>query len=151
MADRHHSTPDEPVQRGLRSFIVYDDVPPRMTAFPITDDLNEPHLHTGDWVIVDPSDTEPSHGEIFIVEWKTAPGRPRPMQVSWMRRMACWAAAYASPTMMVERAGSTTLTAVHIGDFGYGTEYMRDVIKGRVIGILEAHVQEPLRSGQGAA
>jgi hypothetical protein len=32
-----------------------------------------------------------------------------------------------------------------IGDFGYRNEYMREVIKGRVVGILEPAKAEPER------
>ena len=65
-----------PQQPGLRSFIVYDALPAGHAAYPVMDNRNEPHLHVGDIVVVDPNDTMPSDGELFLMEWKSAPGRP---------------------------------------------------------------------------
>jgi hypothetical protein len=38
---------------------------------PITDDDSAPHLRVGEFAVVDTSDTDPQHGEVYMVRWSS--------------------------------------------------------------------------------
>ncbi len=137
------STPPQP---GLRPFIIYDTLPDGMATHFVTDGRNEPMLRSGEVLVIDPSDCDPMHGELFAVQWKSGK-LPSVELTTWLDRKDCWAIGGIQPAFVAERAGATAIPACYVGDYGYRTEYMREVILGRVIGILEPSFSEPLRIG----
>ena len=60
---------DLPPQPGLRSFIVYDDVPEGCFAFQTGEESVAPHIYDSEYAIVSPTDTDPVHGELFLIQW----------------------------------------------------------------------------------
>jgi hypothetical protein len=64
----------------IRALTMYDHVPGGCILQPVTDDDNAPHLCAGEFAIVDTTDTEPQHGEVYLVRFHR-PGRwPNPFE-----------------------------------------------------------------------
>lgn len=56
------------MQEGLRSYIVYDQLPIGCAAFQIVEDSCEPHVQKKyEWVAVDTEDPEQMTGELFLI------------------------------------------------------------------------------------
>src|ERR1700719_3914213 len=58
-------TPSTP--QPLRALTLFDHVPEGCILQPVTDDDSAPHLRVGEFAIVDTTDTEPQHGEVYLV------------------------------------------------------------------------------------
>ncbi len=64
----------------IRALTMYDHVPGDCILHPVTDDDSAPHLRAGEFAIVDTTDTEPQHGEVYLVRFHR-PGRwPNPVE-----------------------------------------------------------------------
>jgi hypothetical protein len=37
--------------------------------FPVMDDRSDPHLRRGEIAVVDTTDRDPQHGEVYVIEW----------------------------------------------------------------------------------
>ncbi|QHD65757.1 hypothetical protein GS397_00840 [Sphingobium yanoikuyae] len=61
----------DPQQPGLRSYIVYDEPPAGCIVFENVRASVGCHVHTGEYVVIDPSDSDPMHGELFLIQWST--------------------------------------------------------------------------------
>jgi hypothetical protein len=48
---------------------MFDHVPGGCILQPVTDDDSAPHLRAGEFAIVDTTDTEPQHGEVYLVQF----------------------------------------------------------------------------------
>jgi hypothetical protein len=48
---------------------MYDHVPAGCILQPVTDDDSAPHLRAGEFAIVDTTDAEPQHGEVYVVRF----------------------------------------------------------------------------------
>jgi hypothetical protein len=48
---------------------MYDHIPAGCILQPVTDDDSAPHLRAGEFAIVDATDTEPQHGEVYLVRF----------------------------------------------------------------------------------
>lgn len=135
---------DLPPQPGLRSFIVYDELPAGCFAIEIEDDENHRHLHLGDFAIIDPTDTDPIDGELYLIE--RSGGRRQIVE------------AQSSPFRTPDRfmIAPTTVRAMFTagGEFGrrlrfmdgpYSREYLQETFLGRVTGIYQPDFQNTLR------
>lgn len=63
------AAPLTPQQPGLRSFIVYNDLPDGCIAFEVPDNKTLPHVRAGEFVVIDPTDCDPAEGELFAITW----------------------------------------------------------------------------------
>jgi len=54
---------------ALRALTMFDHVPVGCILQLVVDDDSAPHLRAGEFAIVDTTDTEPQHGEVFLVRW----------------------------------------------------------------------------------
>lgn len=60
-------TKTENMPTPLRALTMYDHVPGGCILQQVTDDDSAPHLRAGEFAIVDTADTEPQHGEVYVV------------------------------------------------------------------------------------
>lgn len=126
-----------PQQPGLRPFIVYNELPLGLAAYPVMDDKNDPLLRLGEMVIVDPHDCEPSEHELFLIQWDSDP-TPRVVETWMMPKLNCWCVGYVKQPGWVEGMGRWC-------DWGYKTEALSARLLGRVVGILEPVFAEQTR------
>ena len=126
----------------MRSFIVSDWLPIGHEVVEITTEDVAPHLHSGDFAIVDPSDREPAHDELFIVQWNS--GRRAPVIIRQMENggathwKACMWNTFSS-------ADSSLSRRVMWFDGPYELEGMRQKIIGRIVGIYQPDFRAQLR------
>ena len=53
----------------LRALTVFDRLPPKHSTFRTTEDGAEPHLCKGEFAVVDTTDREPQHGELYVIQY----------------------------------------------------------------------------------
>jgi hypothetical protein len=134
------------VQREYRALQLFDQIPAGHAAFPILDDCSHPHLRCGEIALIDTSDLDPVHGELFVIQWDNGSRQIKQL----IGRTARHPKGY-------DYLGWWT-TSLFTRDFlpGYGyvrtvdgprlTEMIKEAIVGRVVGILESlsiNVGEP--------
>jgi hypothetical protein len=56
--------------QAVRALTMLDHVPGGCILHPVTDDDSAPHLRAGEFAIVDTTDTEPQHGEVYLVRFQ---------------------------------------------------------------------------------
>jgi len=64
-------TDPNPPQPGLRSFIVYDELPANCIAYEAPNDDTEPHIGDGEFAVIDTEDRALINGELYLIEWKS--------------------------------------------------------------------------------
>jgi hypothetical protein len=62
-------------QPELRALTLYDRLPPSHATFRVPDDASEPHLKEGEYAVIDQSDRELQHGEVYLIQYDS--GRRR--------------------------------------------------------------------------
>lgn len=55
--------------KPLRALTVFDSLPPGYSLRLVSNDDSAPHIRAGEFAVVDPTDTAPQNGEVYIVEW----------------------------------------------------------------------------------
>lgn len=143
-------TPTDALQPGLRSFIVYDALPPGCIAFEVPDDTSLPHVRAGEFVVIDPEDKEPAKGELFAITWKSSFNRK--WQIVQMDLRAgrygtgnngsmedghLWYVGAPAPQRMMSLARHYVGEAMRWADGPYRDDYVREITHGKIIGILE--------------
>ena len=54
-----------------RALQVMAQIPEGCTLFPVMDDNSDPHLRLGEIAVVDTTDREPQHGEVYVIQWSS--------------------------------------------------------------------------------
>jgi hypothetical protein len=155
MATSAHSIPVPAQQPGLRAFIVCDRIPEGCKAYVVPDNRQLPHLRAGEWVVVDPDDRVPTHGDLFMIQWQSGRAGPQVVEAGLMRNLSqqrgepYWAVG-------ARHRGAHNATALVfgepgqiIGDFPYRSEQLTERFLGKVVGILEHAFGEPQRLASG--
>lgn len=152
------------VTQELRALLVYDALPAGCIAKPVKDGGLAPHLRPGEFAIVDTTDCDPTHGELYFVAWMgscAADGSEAGDLAQAYRRdlnrdgTAWWVGSMQRPKPSAEAVAR----AIAVGDysaFGWSNGPYKDgvlerQIRGRVIGILAPSYEEPRRLTGGAA
>lgn len=136
------------LQPGLRSFIVYGELPAGCFAFEVPDDTSAPHLRAGEFVVVDPVDKEPAEGELFVITWKSSIDRRaeivqmdlrkgRFVFADGVRDAWRWYVGAPAPRELTTLAGQPVGPARRWVDGPYDDDYLRDISHGKIVGILE--------------
>ena len=58
-----------PALQPIRALEVFSTVPAGHTLHPQRDDAHAPHIRAGEFAVIDPTDREPEHGELFLIEF----------------------------------------------------------------------------------
>jgi hypothetical protein len=56
-------------QGEFRALTQFEKLPPDHATFLVDDDGSEPHLQNGEYAVIDTSDREPAHGEIYLIQF----------------------------------------------------------------------------------
>ncbi|WP_333605969.1 hypothetical protein [Novosphingobium sp.] len=143
-------------QPGLRSFIVYDELPAGCIAFEVPDSTSLPHVRPGEFVVIDPEDRDPAEGELFAITWKSSFDRKwqivqmdlragRYGKNGVMRDESLWFVGAPAPQRMMSLAGHYVGEAIRWADGPYYDDYLRDITHGKIIGILEPDFRAALK------
>lgn len=134
MASAAHTTPE------LRAYPIFEKLPEGCFAHPVSDDDNWPILRAGEFVVVDPNQTEPVLRELFVVNWSNGTRR-----VAETRKWGSWdgiAIGGLRRRKLMTLAGGECGEPMLWNDGPYPPEHLREKLAGRVIGILEPSFDE---------
>jgi hypothetical protein len=53
-----------------RALMMFDRLPAGCISFMCTDDYSAPHIRPGEFVVVDTSDRQPRHLELYVIQWE---------------------------------------------------------------------------------
>ncbi|WP_019905679.1 S24 family peptidase [Methylobacterium sp. 77] len=152
------------ITQELRALLVCDALPAGCIAKPVKDDSLAPHLRPGELAIVDTTDCDPIHGELFFVAWTGSQAHDGSedgdLVQAYRRELNVGATAWWVGSMQRPRPSAQAVArALAIGDystFGWSNGPYRDgilerQIRGRVIGVLAPGFKDQLRLKGGAA
>lgn len=142
------------MQEGLRAYIVYGETPANCVAYEVIDDSCEPHIHRGEFVAIDESDTDPVAGELFLIRWESS-GKQAVVELALRdghHGPVWWVHSYNRPKTLEERyawfdAGRTG--GWSDGPYaaeGAGADYFRRKLQGKVIGIVQPDFRSMLKT-----
>jgi len=132
-----------PQQPGLRSFIIYDDVPEGCLVHEMADDTSAPHLHENEFIVVDPSDCDPVHGDMFLAQWST--GRRQPVECIWSKGWGGWMLAPIKPQDMIRVSDGKTMGQLRMMDGPYKAGVPLRCFVGKIVGIYEPDFRKKLK------
>lgn len=155
------STVLAPQQPDLRAFIVYDAAPRGWIAHLVTDDATAPILRPGDVALIDPAQRDPIQNELFLIVY----GRGQPGERRAIVEMDCrshfsgthhfggwWSHPYNRPRSFEEsRRWIEERRRIRFSDGPIdaaspsGMAYLRNMLVGRVVGLLAPSFAEPMR------
>src|SRR5918912_1303741 len=65
-----------PTTRGAyRAVTMCDAAPTGCILHPVTNADSEPHLHVGEFAVIDTTDRDPIHGELFLIQYQSTDRR----------------------------------------------------------------------------
>lgn len=134
-------SPRTPPQPGLRSFIIYDELPDGCFALEVDDWQTAPHIRCGEFVVVDSNDVNPVAGELFVCAFSTFypdEKRLRVMEVSNCHYLpGRFLLSEVQPQRLFALDGTPGET-VKFMDGPYPPEYLSgQLFRGKVIGIYQ--------------
>ena len=146
MADTNIHANREPLQPELRAYVSFDRLPPNCIAFVVQNEESFPHLRPGEIAIVDTEQRDPVRNELFLVEYGRSSRPCRCVAELWTRQhrnsdgefTGWWSGAYA-------RRREAVFGRRIACDGPLLEQDMKDVVLGRVVGILESIIEEPKR------
>ena len=140
-------------QPGLRSFIVYDEVPDNCVIHEVRDDGVAPHFVRGEFALADIEDRTPINDELFLIQWNSG---DREVALLKKRTFNFWdpktqTSAPGEGWMIVTKSFMVTLgtgerESVRWADGPYDEEHLMEKIVGRVVGIYEPDFMPMLRA-----
>lgn len=134
------------MQPGLRAFVCYNELPAGLAAYPVMDNRSAPHLNVGDIAIIDPHDTTPFEGELFLMHEGMGSERFIINETFTRERIPGWCVGpVAQPSWMSDVPCVPGCPPSRWCDFPYRTEVLEQKLLGRVVGILQPAFAEPKR------
>lgn len=130
-------------QPGLRSYIVYDEPPAGCIVFENRRRSVGPHVHTGEFAVVDPTDRDPIHGELFLIEWEST-GNRQLVEMMERDRDGSEHRWYAVTTQRMMNLAGFPSGPTRWGDGPYREPDMRKKLVGRVVGIYQPDFRQAL-------
>jgi hypothetical protein len=124
-----------------RALMPFDQLPKHHWTFAITSDDAAPHLKLGEFAVIDRSDKDLQHGELYLIQWEAGPRdvvQAGSRMVAWEKRPASvgwWVGALDRPRNRDDvfewwHAGKE----VRMADGPYLEDHLRSKLIGRVVG-----------------
>lgn len=140
-------------QTDYRAYELMTELPAGCLSVPVSDERGWPHLRLGEFAVVDPDDREPRSGEVYLVQWEN--GTRELASIKWRTGYgieAWWIGAPAHPWRKPGTAPLSDAEKIKIA-MTYGCidgpitdrDYLRSKLVGRVVGILGATAEGPMR------
>lgn len=132
-------------QPGLRSFVIYDELPPSCIAFEDIEGESFPHIRKGELAVVDTRDRELDEGEMYLIQWQTSSRATlagltkrwvnicNPDRSTTPREL--WFVGSFAGQQLITIDGKPCGDRIRFMDGPYEDEYVRNILLGRVIGI----------------
>ncbi|MFC7700929.1 hypothetical protein ACFQX9_30135 [Bradyrhizobium sp. GCM10028915] len=145
-----------------RALMVFDQVPASCILQLVGNSESAPHLRPGEFAVVDTSDTDPQHGELYLIRWMSGgtdivqafcrPGFNSEIghYIGWWTR-SLRRRDYDQEVAKAARAAAPgAILSIPRGCMVDGPrreEQFRQALVGRVVGIYQASVELPLIEG----
>lgn len=151
------------ITQEVRALLVYDALPAGCIVKPVKDGGLAPHLRPGEFAIVDTTDCDPIHGELFFVAWmgrQAADGSENgDLAQAYRRELNSDGSAWWVGSIRRQMSAEDRARAIEAHDWSalgwsngpYKDGVLERQIRGRVIGILAPSFEEPRRLTGGAA
>jgi len=55
--------------KQLRALTMFDHIPAGCILQPVANDDSAPHIRAGEFAVIDTTDTNPQHGEVYLIQW----------------------------------------------------------------------------------
>ncbi len=128
----------------IRALTMINAVPAGCLLHPVTNDDSAPHLRAGEFAIVDTTDTEPQHGELYLMRWSNNRTSIQQIIAKSHRFEDRTFIGFWTRSLNFEpysRAAGTTLCVSHRStmDGPRETDAIKKAIVGRVIGFYQAN------------
>jgi hypothetical protein len=128
-----------------RALPIYDDAPSGHTLFRVEDGRHEPHLHDGEWVVVDTTAREIVWGELYLVLqsrgpilWQINRFKAEPHgRVGDGSGRACAMLSPLNKPRLLPDGSLDTRHSVHLSDGPICVDYLEGNLLGRVVGIID--------------
>jgi hypothetical protein len=137
-----------PAQSPLRALTLFETLPPGHKTFRVPDDGSSPHLEEQEFAVIDTTDREPQHGELFLIQWDT--GR-RSRSILQFRAGMCqisrteitgtepetkvwWLSDLAGFRPAGTHGGIPLFTGMTAGPYDAAENYLQKQLIGRVVG-----------------
>jgi hypothetical protein len=132
-------------QPGLRALTLFDTLPQGHVTFSVTEDGAEPHLRRNEYAVIDTTDREPQHGELFLIQHE---GSSRRRYIVHVRRsyanitgpgaeksLVWWTGDLRGFRRTSEEASGGIPVYAGLSDGPYRTEHLQTKLIGRVVGV----------------
>ena len=143
--------PTLPTQPELRALAPFKSLPPEHKTFLVTRDGAEPHLNVGEYAVVDTTDLEVQHGELYLIQWT---GGARLRQIvhvrGYRKNIKPPGSANYEPTHVwyvgdlrgFRKIGDVGLGGspvfVGVSDGPYFTDHLQEKLIGRIVGFASS-------------
>lgn len=139
MADAPNTGPSTAQQPGLRSFIVYRQLPKGCLAFEAPDHSGDPHICQTEFAVIDPNDRDLMSGEMYLMRFDSGREaiveiRAAEMKASSGEAFVGWTAYWSK--VLVTACGTAQKT-MRWSDGAYREAGIAPKLVGKVVGILE--------------
>jgi hypothetical protein len=137
--------------QAVRALTLFDTVPGGCILHPVADDDSAPHLRAGEFAIVDTTDTEPQHGEVYLVRFRRRARWPEQVEeVRYIQQVMAKQHRYRDETFIgfwaqclnfepyVEAVQRTPGHMPIISHRSMAVAVIRECLIGRVVGIYQA-------------
>lgn len=141
-----HNKPQKksaPAAQEFRALTPFKSLPPAHKTFLVTRDGAEPHLNVGEYAVVDTTDREIQHGELYLIQWT---GGARLRQIVHVRaereklgagrkrKLIWWVGDLRGFRKIGDVGMGGSPVFVGVSDGPYLTDYLRSKLIGRIVG-----------------
>jgi hypothetical protein len=129
--------------KPIRALTLFETLPPDHKTFRVPDDGSSPHLKEREFAVIDTTDREPQHGELFL---KQESGHSRPRQIVQVKAGMCqitetgpespvwWLSDLAGFRQIGDTAGIPLFAGLSYGPYDAAEQYLQTQFIGRVVG-----------------
>jgi hypothetical protein len=144
-------------QPALRALTPFKSLPPAHKTFEVTRDGAEPHLNVGEFAVVDTTDREVQHGELYLIQWSGGARRRKIVHVRGCRKNIkppgsanyepahVW---YVGDLRGFRKVGHVGLGGppefVGVSDGPYETDHLQEKLIGRIVGFASSSLGDLL-------
>lgn len=124
-----------PPQQEYRALEMMASVPQGCMLFPVMDDRSYPHLRRGEIAVVDTTDREPQHNEVFVIQWSSG-GRCITQllnRTGFSKNPDHWWTSALTARAFIPGMGESRMV-----DGPRTTAGMRKALVGRVVGLVQS-------------
>ncbi len=137
------NTPVRKTHPAFRALIQYSKLPDGHMTFRVEDDDSDPHLRESEFAVVDTTDREVQHGELFVVQYESGRRHRRIVQVrkamaqitrTGPKQQVWWTSALAGFRQVGSTAPGCIPEFTGLSDGPYVAAGLQSKLLGRVVG-----------------